>query len=130
MHDDRHPDHHTAHFLAREANYLAGLSKIESDADPWRTPRVYYYHPYTEETMPAMLVDVSDHFERKCASLRAHASQFFNPDYEGRKTHISSPEFWESITTRAAYWGSRAGVKYAEALYAPGPVVCDLPPLG
>ena len=129
MRDDRHPDHHTAHFLAREANYLAGLAKIATDAAPWRAPKIYFYHPYTEETMPALLVDISDQFECKCEALRAHRSQFFNPAYEGRATFISSPEFWESIATRAAYWGGRAGVRYAEALYAPGPVACDLPPM-
>lgn len=127
MRGDRHPDHAAAHALVRDANYFSGLGRIDG-LEPYRAPRVYFYHPYFEEAMPAFIVDITDDFDAKMESLRAHASQFFNPAYEGRQTFISTASFWDSIQVRAAYWGSRAGVRYGEALYADGPVLIDVPP--
>ena len=129
MDNDRHPDHRAAHALVRDAAYFSGLARIDTGQEPYRPPVVYYYHPYYEDrAAPAIVVDISDHFEAKTEALRAHKSQFFNPDYSGAPTFISSPEFWEGIQTRAAYWGALVHVKYGEPLYAPGPIGVVLPP--
>lgn len=128
MTGDRHPDHHAAHHLVRDAAYFSGLAKIETGHEPFRPGRAYYFHPYYEVNPPQLIVDVSEHFEAKLASLRAHASQFFNPAYQGRTTHISSAEFWHSIETRAAHWGAKIGARYGEALYTEGPAGVDVPP--
>jgi len=126
---DRHPDHAAAHALLRDANYLSGLARIETGLPAYRTPQAFFYHPYYESwDAPPVIVDISAHFEAKVASLRAHASQFYNPDYEGAATKISSKEFWDSIETRAAYWGSRAGFRYGEPLFTLEPVGVKLPP--
>ncbi len=126
MDHDRHPDHRAAHHLVRDAAYFSGLSRIVTGEPPYRPPATYYFHPYQEHDMPGMIVDISDHFEVKLEALRAHASQFFNPAYDGPATHISSQAFWDSIRTRAAYWGSRIGVEYGEALYTDGPAGIDI----
>ncbi len=128
MDSDRHPDHRAAHALVRDAAYFSGLKRIETDAEPYRPLVIYYYHPYFEDGTPPLIVDISEHFEVKLEALRAHASQFFNPSYEGAPTFISTSSFWESIRTRAAYWGTRINSAYGEALYAPGPVALDIPP--
>jgi len=129
MHGDRHPDHSVAHTLVRDADYFAGLGKIETGHEPHRTPHVYYYHPYFEDGDPPQFVlDITEHFEAKLDALKAHASQFFNPDYPGKPTYIASERFWESIRTRAAYWGRRIDASYGEPLYADRPVPMDLPP--
>lgn len=126
---DRHPDHRAAHGLVRDAAYFSGLTRIETEQDPYRPPTTYYYHPYYDGLEPPqVVVDISDHFEAKLEALRAHASQFHNPDYSGEETHIASEEFWDSIRTRAAYWGHLIGVKYGEPLYSDGPVGVPLPP--
>lgn len=125
---DRHPDHHRAHELVRDAAYFAGLARIDTGQAPYRPSVVYYYHPYYEDSQPTLVVDISDHFEAKMASLRAHASQFHNPDYSGVQTFISSASFWESIQTRAAYWGSRIRAKYGEPLYTDGTMGVAFPP--
>ena len=132
MRNDRHPDHHAAHDLVRDANYFAGLHTIDDGQEPYRTPNAYYYHPYFEDTVtPQLIIDISGHFEAKLAALRAHASQFHNPDYDGANTYISSERFWESITTRAAYWGSRINAQYGEALSTLGPIgLTTLPGFG
>lgn len=128
MHNDRHPDHHAAHHLVRHAAYFSGLAKIDTGQEPFRPSRTYFFHPYHEVDPPQLIVDISDDFEAKLASLRAHASQFYNPAYEGRATHISSAAFWDSIQTRAAHWGARIGVRYGEALYAEDAIGVVLPP--
>lgn len=128
MDDDRHPDHRAAHAVVRDAAYFAGLARIDTGHEPYRPPVQYYYHPYYEASVPQMIVDISEQFDAKIESLRAHASQFYNPAYEGRATYISSPTFWESIKVRAAYWGARINVSYGEPLYAEGPIRIALPP--
>ena len=128
MAPDRHPDHTAAHYLVRDANFFAGLARIDTGQAPYRAPVLYFYHPYYESEQPHFIIDVSDHFEAKLASLRAHASQFHNPDYEGEETLISSKSFWDGIVARAAHWGARAGFAYGEALHMDGLLAVDLPP--
>jgi N-acetylglucosamine malate deacetylase 1 len=127
MAPDRHPDHTAAHHLAQDANFLAGLRSIDTGQEPHRAPRLYFYYPYQDET-PDLIVDISDHFEAKLDAIKAHASQFYNPDYSGPETMIASKKFWDSIAIRAAYWGNRAGFTYGENLYAKGPIPASLPP--
>jgi N-acetylglucosamine malate deacetylase 1 len=129
MRQDRHPDHDAAHGLVRDANFLAGLARIETDAPPHRAAHIYYYHPYDEDPGPAgLVIDISEHFEAKLDALRAYGSQFHNPTYEGRDTFVASAAFWDLIQVRAAYWGRRIGVDYGEPLYTAEPIGLDLPP--
>lgn len=122
MNDDKHPDHHNAHFLVKEANYLSGLYKIKSVFEPYRCPALLFYYPYYEVKSPTFIIDISEYYEKKIESLRAHRSQFFNPEYSGNSTFISSERFWHSIRDRCAYWGSRINVSFAETLYAIEPI--------
>jgi bacillithiol biosynthesis deacetylase BshB1 len=125
--DDRHPDHSVAHDLVRDANYFAGLAKIEGGT-PHRASTLYYYRVYRDPAIPDMVVDVTQTFETKLEALRAYRTQFFNPGYEGEATYVSSEEFWESIRSRALYWGSRIGTTYGEPLYTREPIRVALPP--
>lgn len=140
MCNDRHPDHNAAHLLVKHANQLAGVAKYDPDtaADRWRAERVYYYAAYGDPREPDLIVDVTEYFETKASALRAHASQFHNPEYEGAATSVSSERFWEAMRARAVYWGARIGagqanaqgVHLAECLYHEGPVpVAGLPGL-
>jgi len=128
MSEDRHPDHHAAHRLVRDAAYFAGLIRIETDAPPHRPERIYFYRVYGENAAPQLIVNVADHFEAKMAALRCFRSQFYNPEYDGPETFIATRAFLESIRTRAAWFGSRIGAAYGEALYVDGPLGVDLPP--
>jgi bacillithiol biosynthesis deacetylase BshB1 len=123
---DRHPDHAAAFALLHDANFLSGLGKLPG-GEPHRAARIFGYHAYADqEREPTFVQDISETLELKLAALRAHASQFHNPAYPGNETHVSSPEFWDNITTRAAYWGARIGVKYGEPFYAPTPLALDI----
>ncbi len=126
MKEDKHPDHHNAHFLIREANYFSGLHKIDTEQPPYRCQTLIYYYPYYEITFPTLLIDISDFFETKLSSLREYKSQFFNPTYNGPETYISSERFWKSVEERCAYWGSKINTEYAEALYLIEPVNIEM----
>jgi N-acetylglucosamine malate deacetylase 1 len=126
--NDRHPDHHAAAALARSANYFAGLTRIETGQEPWRAPAVYGYRVYVDPDPPAAVVDISGDFMTKIEALRAHRSQFHNPDYEGPDTFVASEAFWESIEARARYWGGRVGTTYGEPLWIDRPLALHLPP--
>jgi bacillithiol biosynthesis deacetylase BshB1 len=129
---DRHPDHVAAHGLVRDANFFAGVTSIETDAQPHRAKQLYYFHPYQDNAQePRFVMDISEFFERKVEVLRAHTSQFYNEEYAGDQTHVSSARFWEAIRTRAAYWGNTIGVEYGEPFHSDGPLALgSLPGLG
>ncbi len=126
MAPDRHPDHAATHALVSDANYLAGLARIDTGRLPHRTQHMLFFHPYTDFAgPPAFVADISANFEVKLAALRAHASQFHNPGYQGPDTLISSKGFWDGIEVRARYWGNRIGVVYGEPFHADGPMPLD-----
>lgn len=132
MENDRHPDHNAAYSLVRDANYFAGLAKLDPDAvrEPHRAPDLYFYRVYGDPTMPQLVVDISDHFEQKMRAVQAYKSQFFNPSYSGRPTYVASEEFWDYTRLRAAYWGRRIGVAHGEPVYLAYPLgVAGLPGL-
>jgi len=132
MTPDRHPDHAAAHALATDANYLSGLARVDTGSPPHRAPHALFFHPYIDFAgSPAFVADVSANFGAKLASIRAHASQFHNPDSREPETFISSKAFWDGIEVRARYWGGRIGVLYGESFHADGPMPLDcLPVLG
>src|ERR1700719_1591483 len=89
----RHPDHYTASVLGYEACFLAGLAKLalssppsaisqtnfgagqgESSA-PHRPFKIIYATLYYD-IRPTFVVDISDQFEGKLASILAYKSQF------------------------------------------------------
>lgn len=127
MSDDRHPDHNSAHGLIRDANYFAGLTRMDADAqrEPHRVMRRFFYRVYGDPTPPQLVMDISEHLDAKLEALKQYKSQFYNPEYEGVPTYVSSPQFWEFVRTRAAYWGNRIGVEYGEPLYITRPLGID-----
>jgi bacillithiol biosynthesis deacetylase BshB1 len=118
--DDRHPDHGRAGNLIADACFLAGLAKIETfDANGapqarWR-PKMLLHYMQDWYHEPDLLVDISDVFEQRMASIKAYTTQFgAQNDNDGPQTYISTPDFLESIIARARMFGKRIGVKYAE----------------
>lgn len=115
---DRHPDHARAAKLVADSCFYAGLTKIktrqdEREQDAWRPKNVFHY---TQDRLlkPDFLIDISAHFERKLAAVKAYATQFYNPEFAGPETYISSPAFLQSLIGRHQLWGKMIGVDYAE----------------
>lgn len=116
---DRHPDHGRANELVETSAFLSGLRKIETHLDgqlqeAWR-PELVLHFIQDEYIKPDILIDVTEHWDKKIESINAFGSQFFNPDWENEpQTYISSPEFIQVIGARAREFGKVINVKYAE----------------
>lgn len=123
MAPDRHPDHEAAHDLARDANFFAGLRRLETEEPPFRCPAIFYYYPYYDGSAPpAFIIDISADFEAKLDALRAFRSQLYNPDYPAPGTWIASKEFWVTIEARARFCGARIGADFGEPFFADGAI--------
>lgn len=123
---DRHPDHAAAHALVKDANFLAGVRKIDTGQEPHRTNHLYCYYAYHEAGVePRFVVDITAEFDAKTTALRAFKSQFYNPAYPGEPTWIASEAFWDAMQARAAYWGARIGARYGEPFFTDAPLGFD-----
>ncbi len=115
---DRHIDHGKGSKLVSDACFLSGLRKIETSIDgniqePWRPKHVYHYIQWMN-IEPDFVVDISNHIDKKMASVEAYTSQFYDAGSKEPSTPISSKNFLDSIKYRAADLGRIIGVKYAE----------------
>ncbi len=116
---DRHPDHKRACDLVNDASFLSGLRKIETLEDgkqqePWRANLLLHFiqDVYIK---PDIIIDVTDHWDKKIESIYAYGSQFHNPEWEDEpQTYISTPEFVAVVEARAREYGKSIGVKFGE----------------
>ena len=116
--EDRHPDHGKAAKLVADAAFLAGLVKVQTThngvaQNAWRPSHVFHYIQ-SRNLQPSFVVDISEHMDKKMASILAHATQFYNPNSNEPNTFISSDSFLEFIKGRAKEFGQQVGVGYAE----------------
>jgi len=119
---ERHPDHVRAHHLCRDAWFYSGLRKIETTSagvrqEAWR-PHNYFHFMQWQEFTPSFVVDISDVYEQRLEAIRAHKSQFHDPQSKEPQTILSQKSFLEMVESRARYFGYRIGAKYAEPFYS------------
>ncbi|MEJ6979335.1 bacillithiol biosynthesis deacetylase BshB1 [Pedobacter sp. P351] len=116
---DRHPDHGRGGFLLNESAFLAGLPKIVTIFEgkqqvAWR-PRLVLEYIQDAYIKPDILIDISEFWDLKMASIKAFKTQFYNPDIEEEhETYISSPDFVKVIEARAREFGKSIGATFAE----------------
>lgn len=115
---DRHPDHGGGGELASKAIFLSGLAKIQTELDgemqqAWRPSRFYHYIQ-DRYIQPDFVVDISEYWETKVASIRAFKTQFFDPNSNEPETYISNPDFLNFIEARGRELGHSIGVKFGE----------------
>lgn len=126
----RHPDHYTASVLGYEACFLAGLAKLDpekalgtqhstfSAADyvtklaPHRPFKIIYATLYYD-IRPTFVVDITDQFEDKFASILAYKSQFGDQD-AGKDIFPAQEEIRARVEAMARFYGTLGGVTYAE----------------
>lgn len=126
----RHPDHYTASTLSYEACFLAGLKKLKFAEDesaggsmtrspddpmagsPHRPFKIIYASLYFD-VRPTFVVDITDQFEARFASLMAYKSQYADQQ-EGTGLFPQHAEIRDRIETMAKFYGLLVGVKYAE----------------
>ncbi|MEZ4805272.1 MAG: bacillithiol biosynthesis deacetylase BshB1 [Bacteroidia bacterium] len=126
---DRHPDHGNGHQLVKRAAFLSGLIKIHTEVDgkvqeAWRPKNVYaYIQDYYIH--PDIVIDVSEFWEQRMASLMAYSSQFYDPNSTEPNTPISSEGFLNHLIGRSTQFGRQISVKHAEGLNVVKPIGID-----
>ena len=112
----RHPDHGATARLAKDAAFLAGLEKIETDRPAFRPRQLVFYltHHAFRDPRPSFIVDITSTFSRKVGAIKAHRSQFHDADSTEPETYISRPEFLEEVEAQNRYYGSLIGARYGE----------------
>lgn len=108
----RHPDHYTASTLGYEACFLAGLKKLAIEGEPHRPFKIIYASLYFD-VRPTFVVDITDQFDARFASLMAYKSQYADQQ-EGTGLFPQQAEIRDRVETMAKFYGLLAGVKYAE----------------
>jgi bacillithiol biosynthesis deacetylase BshB1 len=108
----RHPDHYTASTLGYEAAFLAGLAKLPVDGPAHRPFKIIYASLYYD-VRPTFVVDITDQFEARLASLMAYKSQFTDQE-AGSGDFPAQKEIRARVESMARFYGSLAGVTYAE----------------
>jgi N-acetylglucosamine malate deacetylase 1 len=122
----RHPDHYTTSVLGYEACFLAGLRKLELRPNgstmgksgatevlaPHRPFKIIYATLYYD-IRPTFVVDITDQFEAKFASILAYKSQFSDQD-AGKDLFPAHEEIRARVDAMSRFYGMLGGVTYAE----------------
>ncbi|PLK44638.1 bacillithiol biosynthesis deacetylase BshB1 [Emticicia sp. TH156] len=117
--EDRHPDHGKGAALALDACFLSGLRMIQTtDATgnlqaAWR-PKHLYNYIQDRHIKPDFVVDISDYWDIKEASIRAYKSQFYDPNSTEPESYLTSPEFFEFLKARSQEMGHPIGARFGE----------------
>ena len=124
---DHHPDHNALSIATKYACFQANVVNYDTGQERWKIGRLYHYvgsrHRWPQKA--TLVVDVTAWWPTKIAALRAHRSQFANPDYAGPETFVSSPAAWDMIETRAKFFGSLVDAQYGEPLCTEAPLRVD-----
>ena len=111
--DQRHPDHNATKDIAYAGIFAAGLKQFPIDGDPHRPDKILYATTF-QKTEHTFFTDITDQFERKLEAVAAYHSQFS----EGApRIYVPDQDLTEFMTFWARTYGSRCGVKYAEAYW-------------
>lgn len=113
--EGRHPDHRVASELARDACFVAGLSRAPIDGAPHRPGKVIYCASYREEPVqPSFVVDITDQIDRKIEAIRAYGSQFDGKPAVGDIYGGGDRELYDQVRVHAAHYGSLIRRPYGE----------------
>jgi N-acetylglucosamine malate deacetylase 1 len=131
--EGRHPDHYTASVLGYEAAFLSGLQKLavshqpsdsshqpsavsrhedQGNLPPHRPFKIIYATLY-RDVRPTFVVDISEQFEARLASLMAYRSQFADQK-AGSDIFPAQAEIRARVESMARFYGMLGGVAYAE----------------
>lgn len=108
----RHPDHYRAAEIGYEACFLAGLKRLEEDVPPHRPFKVLYSSLYANVT-PSFVVDISEQFEARMASLFSYVSQYGNAE-EASDLFPRQEEVHDRLAAVARFYGNLIGVRFGE----------------
>lgn len=116
--NDPHPDHNHIVQLVREAARLASMQKYDFDFGQERTNvPIVAHNIFSHRVAPSFIVDISEFLKEKMDAIRAHKSQFYNPESQELETRLTSAGFLTELETRSRYFGSLIGVEAGEPFF-------------
>jgi bacillithiol biosynthesis deacetylase BshB1 len=116
--DDPHPDHNHITQLVRESARLASMQKYDFDFGQERTSAPIVAHNiFSQRVTPSFIVDISEFLEEKTEAIRAHKSQFYNPNSNELETRLTGKNFIDELENRSRFFGSLIGVAAGEPFF-------------
>jgi bacillithiol biosynthesis deacetylase BshB1 len=121
----RHPDHRVASELGRDCCFLAGLARYDAPGLAHRPHKILYALSYREDPVkPTFVVDISEQFDRKLASIRCYGSQFDGAKAAG-EIFPTGQDLYSLVSTQNAHYGSLIRVRYGEPFFTHETVAVD-----
>ncbi len=116
--DDPHPDHNHISILVREAARLASMKNYDQETGAEKIPAPIVAHAvFSQRVTPSFVVDVSEFAAAKMEAVRAHASQFYNPNSNEPETRLTAKGFLDEIELRMRFFGSLIGTTAGEPFF-------------
>jgi N-acetylglucosamine malate deacetylase 1 len=116
--DDPHPDHDHIARLVRESARLSSMRNYDPDTRDEKIAVPIVAHNIFSRTLhPSFIVDISEFLEDKMGAIRAHRSQFHDPDSSEPETRLTSAGFLDELENRSRYFGSLIGTAAGEPFF-------------
>jgi bacillithiol biosynthesis deacetylase BshB1 len=115
---DSHPDHDHIAQLVRESARLASMRRYdeETSGEKIAVP-IVAHNIFSRRVEPSFVVDISEFLSEKMAAIRAHRSQFHDPNSTEPETRLTSEHYLDELEGRSRYFGSLIGVSAGEPFY-------------
>src|SRR5829696_510320 len=89
--DDPHPDHNHIAQLVRESARLSSMRRYDEETGAEKIPVPNVAHNiFSRLVPPSFIVDISGFLEAKMDAIRAHSSQFYDPNSMEPETRLTS----------------------------------------
>ncbi len=116
--DDPHPDHDHIARLVRESARLSSMKNFDPESGDEKIPvPIVAHNIFSRHVIPSFIVDVSPFLEEKMDAIRAHRSQFYDPNSTEPETRLTSSGFLDELEDRSRYFGSLIGVAAGEPYF-------------
>lgn len=116
--DDPHPDHNAISNLVRESCRLSSMQKYDNNFGQERIKvPIVAHHVFSQRVTPSFIVDISDFLDGKMQAIKAHSSQFHNPNSKDLETRLTSENFLSELENHSRYFGSLIGTKAGEPFF-------------
>jgi len=116
--NDPHPDHNHIVQLVRESARLASMFRYDEETGKEKIdPPIVAHSVFSRLVAPSFVVDITDFLDDKMAAIKAHRSQFHDPNSKDPETRLSDKNFLFQLENRSRFFGSLIGTEAGEPFY-------------